>query len=207
MQLYSCYPAARSRQIVADVVALTIVAIAAALGIAVGGAVAGLGAFGRQVAEAGAGLRSAMDDAAGVAEGVPIVGSALAGPFRDAGGVGSALVASGEEQQRMATALAVAVGLLVALGPLLVVLLLWLPRRLRFARRATATRRLGATASGRELLALRALVQAPPKVIAGIAGDPVASWRAGDPGTVGALADLELRRAGVRPGGAGSGAS
>ena len=199
MQVYSGYAAVRSRQIVADVLALATVIVAFALGSAVGAAVAGLGAFGRQVAEAGAGLRSSMADAAEVVGGIPLLGDAAAGPFRDASGVGSALVASGEEQQRVVAALALAVGVLVALGPLLVVLLLWLPRRLRFARRATAVRRLAAGAGGVELLALRALVSAPARTVTALAADPVAAWRAGDPATVRALADLELRRAGVRP--------
>ncbi|SDD66057.1 hypothetical protein [Actinokineospora iranica] len=82
--------------------------------------------------------------------------------------------------------------------PVALVLVVWLPRRLRFVRDAGAARRLRALgADGADLLALRALVFQPlPRLSR--AGAVGACWRAGDPEVIAALARSELRRLGMR---------
>jgi len=79
-----------------------------------------------------------------------------------------------------------------------VVLLLWLPRRVAFARRAGAARRHLDTAADLDLFALRAMARQPMHRLARVSDDPVAEWRRGDPARVRALADLELRDMGLR---------
>ena len=54
-----------------------------------------------------------------------------------------------------------------------------------------------ATPAGEQLLALRALTNRPPRKLAAISADPVGGWRHEDPGTIRALAALELRAAGI----------
>jgi hypothetical protein len=49
------------------------------------------------------------------------------------------------------------------------------------------------------LLALRALARQPLHRLARIGEDPAGDWRRGDPGTVRALASLELTEIGLRP--------
>ncbi|WP_210508355.1 hypothetical protein [Naasia sp. SYSU D00057] len=198
MQLYSVSPLVRSRQIVSDLLALAVVVGSTALGITVGLAFAALGRFGRSVEEAGAGLQRSMSDAASTLEDLPVVGSAVSAPFRDASGVGASLVASGQEQQRLMTTLGIVAGLLVALLPIALVLTVWLRRRLAFVRRARRVSALAASPAGLELLALRALAGAPSPRVVAAAPDAVEGWRRGDPEVVRALADLELRAAGVR---------
>lgn len=197
MQLYSASPFVRARQLVADLVALTAIVVAAVLGTGIGTAIAALGAFGRSVEEAGEGLRRSMSDAASTLGDIPVLGDAAAAPFEQASGVGASLAASGQDQQRLMTTLGVVVGLIVAVLPIALVLLVWLRRRVGFARRAGLAARLGATAEGRDLLALRALVRGPSRTLLAVAPQPAAAWRAGDPAAVAALADLELRAAGV----------
>ena len=198
MQLYSAFPGARSRQIAADLGALALVIVAITLGVTVWGAIHALGDFGRQVAEAGGGLQKSMTDAASTLAGLPLLGDAAAAPFRDASGVGASLVQSGQEQRRFVGGVAVWAGILVALLPLIVVLPRWVRRRAAFARRATTARRLADSAEGRELLALRALTTASPRRLIEVEADPAGAWRRADPSAVAALADLELRSAGVR---------
>ena len=197
VQLYSASPLVRTRQLIADAVALTSIVVAAVLGIGIGSAISALGSFGRSVEQAGEGLRRSMSDAASTLGGLPVVGDAAAAPFEDASGVGASLAASGQDQQRLMTTLGVTVGLIVALLPIALVLAVWLRRRIAFARRARVAARLAATSEGRDLLALRALVRAPSTRLLSLVADPATGWRAGDPGTVSALADLELRAAGV----------
>jgi hypothetical protein len=197
MQLYSASPLVRSRQLLGDAVALAGILASAVLGSTVGLAIAGLARFGRSVEEAGTGLQRSMSDAASTLAGVPLLGSAVSAPFRDASGVGASLVASGQDQQRMVTTLAVVAGFVVALVPIAVVLAVWLRRRLAFVRRARRASALVGVPGGLDLLALRALASAPAQRVAAATPDAVGGWRRGDPGAVRALADLELRAAGV----------
>lgn len=80
----------------------------------------------------------------------------------------------------------------------------WLPRRLRWHRRATAAHELAASADGRELLALRSLMRPLDDVartasLAGATPGALAEgWRDADPETLDALADAELARLGLR---------
>jgi hypothetical protein len=91
------------------------------------------------------------------------------------------------------------VGLLVF--PLGLVLLVWLPLRVRFIRRAGAAAALRASPAGRDLLALRALAKQPLPELTRIHPDVAEAWRRGDDSTVDALAALELRSLGLRPAG------
>jgi hypothetical protein len=197
MQLYSASPLVRSRQLLTDVVAVLAILLSILLGYAVGGAIGALAAFGRSVQQAGEGLQRSMSDAASTLGGIPVLGDAAAAPFQEASGVGSSLIASGEDQQRLFETLGLTLGLLVALVPIAVVLVVWLRHRVAFVRRARKARLLASSPEGRGLLALRALTTASPARLLAVTADPAAGWRAGDPGVVAALSDLELRRVGV----------
>jgi hypothetical protein len=197
MQIYSASPTVRVRQAVADVTALALVAVSVGLGILAWSVIGAFADFGRRVEEAGRGLRGSMDDAASTLGGVPLLGDAAAAPFRGASGVAGSLAASGQEQQHLVSTAALVAGVLIALLPTALVLWVWLRRRAAFARRARRAQRLDTTSGGVELLALRALTSARPAVLLAVSPDPVAGWRRGDADVVRALADLELRAAGV----------
>ena len=93
--------------------------------------------------------------------------------------------------------LAVLVGVLVPLTPVALVLLLWLPARLRQARRAGAARSLLDAGADPQLFALRALATQPLHRLGSVSADPVGDWRRGDPGVTARLAELELERLGL----------
>lgn len=69
----------------------------------------------------------------------------------------------------------------------------WAGWRLGWAREAAA-----AVALDVELLAARAVATAPLPALAGLPAGTGAAWRAGDAGATRALAELELRRLGLR---------
>src|SRR5918912_312889 len=96
------------------------------------------------------------------------------------------------------TKLATPLGWAVTLGPILLVLVIWLPRRWRFARRAGEAAEMAAAPAGEQLLALRALANRPLQELRRVAPDPVRAWRDGDADAVHALAQLELVADGVR---------
>lgn len=199
MQIYADLPAVRARQITADALAIAVAAIAIAAGVAVGSLIAGLAEIGRRLESAGSGFGSTMSDAGTTLGGIPLLGDAVRAPFDEASGAGSVLAAAGRDQQQLAGALAIVAGLAVGGLPLLLLAVLWLRPRLRFARRTAELRALGTTAAGFELLALRALTEASPREILAVHPDAVPGWRTGDPAATRALAALALRRAGLRP--------
>jgi hypothetical protein len=126
------------------------------------------------------------------------VGGSLASPFNHAADAARSVADAGRQEIQVAHELAWALALLLLVGPVLVVLLVWLPLRLRWIRRASAAVGLRDGTAGRDLLALRALATQPLRRLAAIGPDPVGAWRSGDESTVDALARLELRRLGVR---------
>ena len=91
----------------------------------------------------------------------------------------------------------VALGLSVAFAavPILVVLLIWLPVRLRFAQQAGAA---AALRGDLELFALRALQNRPLQELARISPQPSSALR-GNSAALAALAALEMRAVGLRP--------
>ncbi|MBF4460955.1 MULTISPECIES: hypothetical protein [unclassified Rathayibacter] len=199
MQIYADLPAVRARQIVADALALGVAVVAIAFGIAVGSLIAGLAEVGRRLESAGSGFGSTMSDAGTTLGGIPLLGDAVRAPFDQASGAGAVLAAAGRDQQQLTSALAVVAGLVVGGLPLLLLAVLWVRPRLRFARRAAELRAAGSSVPGVELLALRALMQASPREILSAHPEAVPGWRRGDPAATSALAALTLRRAGLRP--------
>jgi len=198
MKVYSDYPARRTAQIVADLVALGLIALFVWTGVLVYGAIAVLAAFGKTIEDAGDGFEQTMADAGDTLGGVPLIGGGIRQPFDAASGAGTLLAQAGQAQQDLVMTVALIIGVVVAAIPVLLVLWIWLRRRARWARRATEARNLSRLPDGPDLLALRALVNADFRELHDIHGEPVDAWRRGEKKIVRALAQLELREAGVR---------
>jgi hypothetical protein len=198
MKLYSDFAGRRTAQIVADVISLGLIAVFVWLGVVVYAAIAVLAALGKTIEDAGDQFEQTMADAGDTLGGVPLIGPGIRPPFDAASGAGQLLAQAGQAQQDVVLTAATIIGIAVAAVPILIVLVLWLPRRLRFARRAGEARALSRLADGPDVLALRALMVADSKQLAAISAQPVDAWRDGDRKVMNALAQLELREAGVR---------
>lgn len=131
---------------------------------------------------------------------IPLVGGRLDTAVRRVAGAVDAM-----DPVAVRTAVAVgAVALFVV--PVGLVLVVWLPRRVRWVRQAGAARDLAATDDGRDLLALRSLLRPLDEVAATASEIPDATpgslawgWRHGDPEILDALAGAELERLGLEP--------
>lgn len=198
MKVYSDYPARRTAQITADLVAIGLIAVFVWAGVIVYGAIAVLAAFGKSIEDAGNGFEETMADAGDTLGGVPLIGGGIRQPFDAASGAGTLLAQAGQAQQDLVFTAATIIGVVVAAIPILLVLWIWLRRRASWARRATEARNLSRLPDGQDLLALRALVNADFRELHDIHGEPVDAWRRGEKKIVRALAQLELREAGVR---------
>lgn len=198
MSLYSDYPAARTRQIIADVIGVVAVIVVIAIATAVTAAIRTLGSFGRDLEAAGLDFQNGLSGAADALGDVPLIGDGIRAPFDAAAGAGAAVAEAGRGQQQFVEFVAVSAGLTVAMIPLLVLTLLWVVPRLRFVRRSSALRRMLAGGMTADTLAARAVAHAPLEKLVAVHPDPAAAWRSHDPSVLRALAALELRRAGIR---------
>ena len=154
---------------------------------------------GRQVTESATTISGSMREAGEVLADLPLVGDQARAPFDEAAGAAGGLAEAGRAQVRAVAELAGWLRLAVAAVPVLLVAVLYLPARIRFARRATAGARLLAGGADLDLFALRALATQPLPALARVDADPVAAWRAGDRDVTHRLAVLELRSHGLRP--------
>jgi hypothetical protein len=198
MKLYSDFAAHRTRQILADVTAILLIALWIWLGVLVYSLVMGLSGFGEQMEQAGAGFQETMTDVGDTLGGVPLIGDGIRGPFDSASDAGATLESAGQSQQAAVSQLATGLGLGIAILPAVTILALWLVPRVRFARRATQARTLSSASAGIDLLALRALAGQRIPVLVAIDSDPMAAWRRGDDAVMRSLAALELKSSGVR---------
>lgn len=199
MTFYADHPTRRTLQMLADLVAVLVVAGAVWLATEVHRQILLLRAPGDRLIDAGGGLRDTFTSAADNADDIPLVGDALAGALRGGADAGGKLTEAGSWQVDAVEHLALWMAVVLIAVPTLFLLVTWLPLRWRFARRATAAvrlRRLGP--DGLDLLALRALVadRIPPSAVAGRL--TAAGWRERDPAVTSELAGWELRRLGLR---------
>jgi len=197
MRIYAQRRGRLAGQLVGDLAVLVWTVVWAGVGIAADAAVAALAGPARETARTARDLAGQLGEAATSAGQVPGLGEQLRRPFDGASGSLGDLVATADRQAATIERLATATGWLVFLVPVTTVLLLWLPRRIRFVRRARAAQRFIDTGADLDLFALRALANQPMHVLAAISDDPVRAWRAGDPRVVDALAEVELRDAGL----------
>jgi hypothetical protein len=197
MTWYAETPARRSRQVVGDAAVLLWVLVWALVARWVFDLVRHLAAPADPLERAGAAWSERLDEVASRAAELPLVGDELAASLGQAAGVGGDITAAGQRLDEAVTTLAWVVSLIVLVLPMTVALT-YLLLRLRWARRAGEVARTRDSAANQELLALRALVHQAPARLHAVDPDPLGRWRAGDTRVVTALADLELRRFGLR---------
>lgn len=196
--LYARSPGRALLQIVGDVLLAAWVWGCWRAGQAVEETVLKLAEPGRQIDEGAGNIASSLRDAGETAEGVPLVGDELAGPFGSAGDAADALAAAGRRQVEVVGDIASLLMLVVVVVPVVLALWIWLPGRVRFVRRAAAAQRFVDADADLALFALRAMANQPMHKLARVSHDPVSAWRSGDPAVVRALASLELRDVGLR---------
>ncbi|MGR2751609.1 hypothetical protein [Agromyces arachidis] len=198
MRLYSDFGGRRAVQVVGDLVAIALIAVAVWAAATFHAVVIEFAALGRQLEEAGTGFRGSMTDIGTTLGDVPLIGPGIAEPFDGASAAGATLESVGRGQQEVVGWIAAFAAIGIAALPITVVLLLWIVPRLVRAVRAGRTAAALARPGGADLLALRAL--ADRDLLAVLAADPeaVAGWRRGDPVAIRRLAALEARAVGVR---------
>ena len=129
---------------------------------------------------------------------IPLVGDRVTEPFTHAAGTAQKIADAGRTQQEWVHQASWAIPVLLLAVPLGMILFLWLPRRIRGARRTAVVAGLRDNAAGLDLLALRALAAQPVTALAAARPDLAQAWRRGDAAAIADLAALELRHSGLR---------
>lgn len=197
------YPDARGRRLsalVRDACALFALLLLVWLGVAVHDAVDRLAALGEGVRGAGGAVRGGFDRAAGGVGGTPLVGGRLAEALREAGAAtGGNVEDAGTRGEDAAHDLADVLGVLFFGLPAVLVLALWLPRRVAEVRTLTAASRALAAPSDPErarLIAMRAALGLPYAELVRHTADPLGDLAAG---RYDALLEAAFEQAGLRP--------
>ncbi len=157
MRFYAQTPARRNRQVLVDLIAVALIAVAVWAALAVRGTIMLLAEPGRKVESSGDSLARELGEAGDAASDVPFVGDVLEKPLRSAADASSGFADAGVSFQETVGQVADVVTVALIVLPVLFVLLLWLPPRLLWIRRSSTLRRLAEAPGGADLLALRAL--------------------------------------------------
>lgn len=199
LTIYAETPARRARQIASDLWFVLWCALWIWLAIRLHDLILPLAAPGEKLADVGDALTDNMGAAGEAVDDLPFIGDDVSAPFDRVGEAGQSLANAGRGQQEVVERLAVALPLALAFLAISLLLVIWLPMRLRFIARATAAKRYVNAAEDLDLFALRALSRQPLTALLEIDPDPAAAWRRGDPAVIESLATLELRSEGIRP--------
>lgn len=197
MKLYAKPGWRMARQLTGDLVVLTSIVCWAIAARILGRAVDRLAAPARSTGEAAHSMSEQMRQAGERVGGVPGVGDTLGSPFGSMADGLEQISAQTAEQVTQVHQLATITSLVVFLLPTLTLLVLWLPRRIRFVRQAAAARAFIDADADLDLFALRAMANVPMASLARITPDPVGEWRRGNQEVVRRLAELELERTGL----------
>src|SRR4249919_370602 len=110
MKIYSDFAGRRTRQIIADVLALVAIALWVWFGFTV---------FGVQMEDAGAGFEETMKEVGETLGGIPLIGPGIRLPFDGASAAGGTLADAGQAQQEAVFQLALTLGIGTAALPTL----------------------------------------------------------------------------------------
>lgn len=194
--IYAESSALRTRQLLGDALLLAWVSAWLQAGRWVGDQVQRLGTPPEQLGEAGRRIEDAAAGGGDAFSGIPGVGTATESLFERLGAGGTSLVDAGRTGQLVADRLALVLGLFVAAVPIVWLIARRVPARIRWAKEATAARRIRDLPGTEDLFALRALAHAPLADLRKQEPDPMAAFR---DGRTSGLAELELRRLGLLP--------
>jgi hypothetical protein len=195
VKLYAETARLRARQLLGDLATLAWTAAWVAAGLTLYRLVERLAVPGARVEQAGSDFAGDVAEIQQRIGRVPVVGDQLQGPFGRLAGTGRTLAEAGATQQEVVHQLALWLGVVVAAVPVVTLLLVWLPRRVAWAREAGAANRLRMDGADLELFAIRAVANRPLRELRRVSADPAGALRAGEHQ---ALADLELRALGLR---------
>jgi hypothetical protein len=196
MKAYAEVGRLRAGQIALDASVVAWVAAWAWAGSKVTRLVTRLAGPGEALERAGSDLRRPLAEAGRAAAALPVVGEAVADSLEAAAGAGAALERAGAAQVDAVHTVGLWLGVILALIPISLVLLRYVPARVGWIREASAAHHLRVEGDDLELFALRAVATRPLAELRRATADPAGALAAGD---FEPLAAIELAHLGLRP--------
>ena len=135
---------------------------------------------GETIEGAGTSFSDTMTDISERIADIPAFGESLRTPFESAAEAGIRLQEAGQGQQDLIHRIAWWLGVLLALIPIALVFIRYLPARLSWIREASAAHRLRIDASDLQLFALRAITNRPLHELRRACKDPAEAFARGD---------------------------
>jgi hypothetical protein len=197
MKIYAEVPKMRFGQLLGDLALVVWCVVWILVGMWVHDLFTGLAGPGEFIERAGVDLEQRLVDLGGEMSDVPVVGDDLREPFAAASRAGRSLAEAGRAQQDVVHDVALWLGVLFALLPILLALGGWLPGRLEWIKEASAASRISVEADDLYLFALRAVATRPLPELLKATPDPTGAFVKGD---YEPLAALELNQLGLRVG-------
>ncbi|MGW7052894.1 hypothetical protein [Streptomyces sp. NPDC054887] len=201
MRIYAQTPARRNCQVLVDLIAVALIALAVWAAFFVRDTIMMLAEPGRKVESSGDGLAEELGKAGDAASDVPLIGDVLNKPLQSAADASAGFADAGASLQETVTQVADVTTTALIVILVLLILVLWLPPRLLWMRRSTIVRRLADAPGGADLLALRALT-GPPAALVKLPTPPggfADAWRRGDQEVIATLSAVALADTGLRP--------
>jgi len=198
MRLYSQVPAQRGRQIASDVVAVLLIVFFIWVGTVVRDTVNELAVLATGVKQAGQTVEGGFQSVADAVSQVPVVGESIGNAIAGAGdGTGGNLAELGQSGEDAVNRVATILGAVTAILPILVLLAVVVPRRIRALRRMSAASAVAFDLhepERRRLLAMRAAFGLPYDQLLRYTRDPLGDLAEGrhDALVAAALADVGL---------------
>lgn len=180
MKLYGETRFFRFQQMATDILVVLWIVIWVRMGIFMKRLFDKLAGPGETIESAGGNFSTTMTDIGEQISGLPAIGDALQSPFDAASDAGLQLQQAGQGQQDLVHRIAWWLGVLLALIPITLVLIRYLPSRLSWIREASAAHRLRIDASDLQLFALRAITNRPLHELRRACKDPAAAFAEGD---------------------------
>jgi hypothetical protein len=194
MKLYAELPRYRTRQVLNDIVVALWITVWVRVGVIVHDLVAKLAGPGRSVERAGRRVADGAANVSGNVSDVPLVGDDLTSAFDRLADAGGFLRDAGQSQQDAVHTLALWLGILLALIPIALVVIVWLPGRVRWIAEASAASRIRVDADDLHLFALRAIARRTLSELRSATPDPAGAYASGN---YEPLAALELDALGL----------
>lgn len=179
MKLYAEVTGVRVRQILLDVTLLVWIYVWIRIGMRVHDLVNALAGPGERLEDAGGAIAGSVSRLGGSADDLPLIGDRLGDAFGSVAQGGRALERAGVAQQDAVHTLALWLGIILAVLPIIWALVRYLPGRVHWVREATAAARLRTSAADLRLFALRALVTVPLSELHEVSADPAGDYDAG----------------------------
>lgn len=196
MKLYADRPLRGLTQFLGDVIAVAWIAAWVFAGMTVYHIIMKLAVPGEKLDDAGTSLSGKFTQAASKVDDLPLVKDGVAAPFQGASKAADTIASAGHAQVTAVHNLSMWLAIVLAAMPILLVLAVYLPARIRFIRKASSGKKFVKQASP-DIFALRAVATQPLRKIAKISDNPMRAIQDKDDDVIRKLAALDLRDSGL----------